>query len=168
MKYLSDIGMVDLVSTTEFIVQITQLHKIDSSQTSAASSGQHRDADIKVISKWHIFCRLYRCWNLSDIEWRCFGNQIPSYFCRFHIGCYIGLAYSIVEFKTIQKWHVDLGLADTNVHYRWLISCPQRNCIVFISFDSNRHIGPTQRCIKIVFFCKSQICWCSKSISLRH
>ena len=40
------------------IVQITQLHRIDSSPTSVAISGQHWDPDIEIISKWHIYIGL--------------------------------------------------------------------------------------------------------------
>ena len=48
------------------IVQVTQLHQIDSSPISAAISGQHRDADVAIISKWHI----YRCRNHIFIRHR--------------------------------------------------------------------------------------------------
>ena len=133
------------------IVQITALHQIDSSPTSAAISGQHRDADIEIVSKWHIHIGFIgvEITYLYDIKWPCFGIRIPSYFCRFQIGCYIGLTFSVVDIKTIQKWHFHLGFADTDVRYRWLISCRQRNCIVFISFDINCYIG--QNDIEMVF-----------------
>ena len=52
------------------VAQKTQLHQIHSSQTSAAISDQDRDADIKIISKWNIFCRLYRCRNQISIRHR--------------------------------------------------------------------------------------------------
>ena len=70
------------------IFQITELYKIDSSTASAARSDQRRDADIEIISKWHIHVGFtdVETRYLSDIEWR-FGNRIPSYLCRFHIGC---------------------------------------------------------------------------------
>ena len=143
MKYLSDIEMVDFVSATRnSIVQITELHQIDSSPTSADKSGQHRDANIEIMSKWHIYVGFtdVEIRYLFNIEWGGFGNRIPSYFCRFHIGCYIDLTYNVVDIKPV---HFHLGFADTDVRYRWFISCPQRNCIVFISFDINRYIGPT-------------------------
>ena len=158
MKYLSHMRMVDLVSATEFHRPDNKpQHQIlwttwvrincwtDSSPTSAAISDQHRNADIVIISQWHIYIGFIdvEIMYLSDIECRCFGNRIPSYFCRFHIGCYIGLTYSVVDSKTLQKWHFHLGFNDIDVRYWWLISCPQWYCIVFISFDINRNIGPT-------------------------
>ena len=78
---------------------------------------------------------------LSDIERLCFSNRTPSYFCRFHIGCYIDLTYSVVDIKTIQKLHFHLGFADTDVRYRWLISSPRWNCMVFIESIKITSIG---------------------------
>ena len=95
MKYLSDIGMVDLVSTTDFIVQITQLHKIDSSQTSAALSGQHRDADIKIISKWHIFV------GFTDVEIYPTLNDVVSA-TKFHRIFVVSIS------AAISAWHIAL------------------------------------------------------------
>ena len=96
MKYLSVIEMANLVSATEFHI----LDKAD-----IAISDQHRGADIEVISKWHIHVGFtnVEIRYLSDIEWRCFGKPIPSYFCRFRIGCYIDPTYSVVDIKTIQN-----------------------------------------------------------------
>ena len=64
------------------IVEITQLLRIDSSPSSAALSGQHRDPDIEIIWKWHIYIGFtgVEIRYLSDIEWRSFGKRIPSYF----------------------------------------------------------------------------------------
>ena len=37
------------------IAQITKQHQIDINPTSVAISGQHRNGDIEIISKWHIY-----------------------------------------------------------------------------------------------------------------
>ena len=82
------------------IVQITQLHRIDSSPTAAAISGQHRDADIEIISKWHIHIGFtgVEIRYLSDIEWICCGNRIPSYF--------------VVSISAaISAWHIALSIS---------------------------------------------------------
>ena len=82
------------------IVQITQLHRIDSSPTSAAISGQHRDADIEIVSKWHIYIGFtgVEIRYLSDIEWRCSGNRILS-----HVVVSISAA--------ISAWHIALSIS---------------------------------------------------------
>ena len=85
------------------IALITELHQIDSNPTLADILGQHRDADIEIMSKWHIHVEFtnVEIRYLSDIEWCYLGSPIPSYFCCFHIGCYIEPTYSVVDIKMI-------------------------------------------------------------------
>ena len=122
------------------IIQITKQDQIDNSPTSAAISGQHRN-----YIKMAYLCRLHRCRNQISIWHRMTlfrqPNSIVSLSLTYRL--LFSLTYSVVDTKTIQKWHFHHRFVNTDVRYRWMISCPQRNFIVFISFDINRYIGPT-------------------------
>ena len=55
MRYISDIEWSTSFRQRNSIAQIEQLHQIDINPTSVAISGQHRNADIEMLSKWHIY-----------------------------------------------------------------------------------------------------------------
>ena len=139
MECQSGIGM------RKSIVQITELHQIHISPTSAAISGQHRDADIEIISKWHIHIGFtdVEIRYLSGIKWPCFGNRIPSHFCRFNIGCYIGLIFSVVDSKTMQNgifiWDLPIQMCYIYVWCRVVNGIASYLYILISTFISVQH-----------------------------
>ena len=113
-------------SISKHFSQIAKLHRIDINPTSAAISGQHRNADIYVISNWHIQL------GFVDVQIRYLSHfECSTSFRKQHAIVQTSELYHIsinptpvaissqhrnANMEIISKWHICLGFADVDIY----------------------------------------------------
>ena len=113
-------------SISKHFSRIAKLHRIDINPTSAAMSGQHRNADIYVIWNWHIQLGFIDVQIRSVSHVECLTsfrqqNAIVQTRELYHISINptpvaIYCQHWNANIKIISKWHICLGFADVVIY----------------------------------------------------